>query len=192
VNRFQRRAARARELADRYPASAEALRFFARVSEFQDRNGTLEELHRLVKPMKPAEEWFQRVMAEMEAPPNPGTVHDNECPKCGSPPQLGVLRPQGDGSALFLACAICRHEWPFRRTNCPACGQEGQIAFYSTDAFPSVVTLTCDGCWCYLHLIDIGKDVQAVPEAEEIAAQPLDLWAVEQGYRKIAENLAGL
>jgi formate dehydrogenase accessory protein FdhE len=192
VNRFERRAERARTLAARYPASADALLFFAKVSEFQSRNGTLDELRALVLPVAPTEDWFGRVMAETELPAHPETVHSNECPACGAPPQLGVLRPQGDGSALYLACAVCRHEWPFRRTICAGCGEEGKLAFYSADAFPALVTLTCDGCKCYLHLIDVAKDIHSVPEADEIAAQPMDAWAIEQGYSKIVQNLVGL
>jgi formate dehydrogenase accessory protein FdhE len=192
VNRFERRAERARALATRYPASAEALLFFAKVSEFQRRKGTIDELRALVLPVAPPDDWFNRVMAEMEQPIQPDSVHDNECPHCGAPPQLGVLRPQGDGSALYLACAVCRHEWPFRRTICPGCGEEGKLAFYSADAFPALATLTCDSCKCYLHLIDIAKDIHAVPEADEVAAQPMDAWAMEQGYSKIVQNLVGL
>jgi len=191
VNRFERRAARARTLAERYPASADALNFFARVSEFQNRGGSLEELRKLVRPLKPAEEWFQRVMEEMDEP-GATSGAENECPKCGAPPQLGVLRPQGDGAALYLACASCRHEWPFRRSACPCCGAEGEIAFYTSEAYPNVSTLTCDACQTFLHLIDISKDVEAVPEADEIAALPLSAWATEQGYRKMTENLAGI
>lgn len=192
VNRFERRAARARVLAGRYPASADALQFFARVSEFQNRGGSLEELRKLVVPLKPAEPWFQRVMEEIEDPVAPDSVDANECPQCGAPPQLGVLRPQGDGAALFLACASCRHEWPYRRSACPSCGAEGELAFYTSEEYPAVSTLTCDACQTFLHLIDIAKDVQAVPEADEIAALPLSAWATEQGYRKITENLAGI
>ena len=47
----------------------------------------------------------------------------------------------------------------------------------------------CDTCQCYLKAVDLTRDGNAVPEVDEIAALPLDMWAMEHGYRKIAPNL---
>ena len=50
----------------------------------------------------------------------------------------------------------------------------------------------CDTCRRYLKSIDLTKDARPVPPVDELAAIPLDLWAREQGYRKIQPNLAGM
>jgi len=43
----------------------------------------------------------------------------------------------------------------------------------------------CGTCRQYIHFIDFGRDSTAVPEVDEMAALPLDVWARERGYRKI-------
>jgi formate dehydrogenase maturation protein FdhE len=37
--------------------------------------------------------------------------------------------------------------------------------------------------------VDLTRDGNAVPEVDEIAALPLDLWAIEKGYQKMTGNL---
>lgn len=203
LSRYLERAARARLLAERYPESREGLLFAAAIFEWQSKGEGLEKLRALVRRIgppvlrraPPSHEWFSRVMAEFEPPAIRGRApRDNECPLCGHPPQLGVLRPEGHGSALTLACSLCRHEWPYPRATCPGCGETDphKIAFGTTEAFPAIQTMTCDSCWSYLHLIDLGKDPLAVPEADELSAQPLDVWAIEQGYRKLTPNWIGI
>ncbi|HEV3316626.1 MAG TPA: formate dehydrogenase accessory protein FdhE, partial [Candidatus Angelobacter sp.] len=41
------------------------------------------------------------------------------CPFCNSKPQVGVLRPEGDGAKRSLICSLCSTEWNFRRVVCP-------------------------------------------------------------------------
>jgi formate dehydrogenase maturation protein FdhE len=43
-----------------------------------------------------------------------------------------------------------------------------------------------------LQLVDLSRDPAAIPDVDELAGLPLDLWAQERGYRKIHPNLAGL
>lgn len=204
MSRFQQRAQRAADLANRYPAAREGLKFFAGVSLFQASGGGMEELCALVLRIAPPalrdaarhpedSAWFQRVLREMH-PPVAQTASPRACGKCGSPPQLGVLRPHGDGAALSLACSLCRHEWAYSRTQCPHCGSGGEdvLQFAQAEDYPHIQTLTCEACQRYMHIIDIGKDPKAIPEADEISAQPLDVWAIEGGYVKIHPNLIGL
>lgn len=116
------------------------------------------------------------------------------CPHCGHPPQTGCLRPQGDGTALLLVCSLCLAEWPFPRLRCPACGQSDhhKISFYSSDAFAYLEVQVCDACNTYLHLVHLEKETQAIPDVDELAALPLDVWAREKGYHKLQPNLAGI
>jgi len=197
---------RALTLAGRYPAAAEALRFYARICDF---SGTADELRALVRKHGPSalaqaardvdvdaaierylngegygiETFFARVMLR-QAPPRDRTF----------PPQCGVLRPEGHGSALTLLCPITQTERPFARGRCFACGEERteQIAFYGSEEMPAVQMQVCESCGTYLHLIDVGVDAEASPEADEIGALALDAWAVEQGYRKVHPNLVGM
>jgi formate dehydrogenase maturation protein FdhE len=41
-------------------------------------------------------------------------------------------------------------------------------------------------------MVHLEKEAAAVPDVDELAALPLDVWAQEKGYRKIQPNLAGI
>ena len=116
------------------------------------------------------------------------------CPRCGSRPIVGVLRPEGDGAKKSLVCMLCAHEWCFRRIGCPACGEtsEPQIAIYSAPEIPHVRVDVCDTCRTYLKCVDFTKTGLADPIVDELATMPLDLWARENGYQKLQMNLAGI
>jgi FdhE protein len=194
VSRFAKRAGRARALAERLPPAREALLLYASISEVQAAGGSRDELAALFHPRTAPEEWFERVAAELSPPEAPEDRAENECPRCGNPPQLGVLRPQGNGAALTLGCAICAWEWSFPRGQCPACGASGEdaVAFLSAEELPAVRTQTCESCRTYLHLIDLGLDPAAVPEADEISAMVVDAYCLERGFSKLCPNLIGL
>lgn len=116
------------------------------------------------------------------------------CPVCGDAPQLGVLRPEGDGGKRSLVCATCATEWEFRRVLCPNCAEENHLKLprFSAEDFPHVRVEACDTCKRYLKSVDLTLNGLAVPLVDEIAAAPLDLWAAEHGYEKIELNLMGL
>lgn len=113
------------------------------------------------------------------------------CPLCISRPQLAVLRPEGDGAKRSLVCSFCLTEWSFRRVVCPACGEQDKdkLPRYSAEDFPHVRVEACDTCKMYLKSVDLTVNGLAVPIVDEIAAAPLDLWAGDHGYSKIALNL---
>jgi formate dehydrogenase accessory protein FdhE len=116
------------------------------------------------------------------------------CPLCGGKPIVGVLRSEGDGAKKSLICMLCAHEWTFRRIYCPACGEERepQMAFYSAPEIAHVRVDVCDTCHTYLKNIDLTKTGLAVPIVDELATIPLDLWAVEHGYKKLQINMLGI
>jgi FdhE protein len=116
------------------------------------------------------------------------------CPVCGGKPQLGVLRPEGDGGKRSLLCSWCATEWDFRRILCPHCSEEDptKLPRFSAEDFPPVRIEACETCKHYLKSVDLTVNGLAVPLVDEIAAAPLDLWAAEQGYEKIELNLMGL
>jgi len=116
------------------------------------------------------------------------------CPACGGTPQVGVLRPLGDGAKRSLVCALCATEWDYRRIVCPACGEEevGKLPVYVAEELAYVRVEACDTCHHYLKTIDLTKNGLAVPVVDELAAIPLSLWAAEKGYEKLHSNLLGL
>jgi len=116
------------------------------------------------------------------------------CPYCGSPPLVGVLRPEGDGAKRSLVCSFCRTEWDYLRIACPGCEEtrEEKLCVYSTPAFAGVRVEACDACLAYIKTIDLTLNGLAIPEVDELAAVPLTLWADEKGYRKVAWNVIGL
>jgi formate dehydrogenase accessory protein FdhE len=126
----------------------------------------------------------------------PTIVHGSPstCPVCGGKPIVGVLRSEGDGAKKSLICMLCAHEWTFRRIYCPACGEERepQMAFYSAPEIAHVRVDVCDTCHTYLKNIDLTKTGLAVPIVDELATIPLDLWAVEHGYKKLQINMLGI
>jgi FdhE protein len=125
---------------------------------------------------------------------NPLIGTPSTCPVCGSKPQVGALRPEGDGAKRSLICGLCQAEWDYRRIVCPACGEEdvSKLAIYTAKEFNHVRVEACDGCRSYLKTVDLTKDGHAVPVVDELAAIPLDLWAAEHSYQKLRTNLLGL
>jgi formate dehydrogenase accessory protein FdhE len=140
---------------------------------------------------------FLQPYAEYLAAHREPTIVDgtpSTCPVCGGKPIVGVLRSEGDGAKKSLICMLCAHEWTFRRIYCPACGEERepQMAFYSAPEIAHVRVDVCDTCHTYLKNIDLTKTGLAIPIVDELATIPLDLWAVEHGYRKLQINMLGI
>jgi len=116
------------------------------------------------------------------------------CPLCNGKPQMGVLRPEGEGAKRSLACSFCLVEWEFRRILCAVCGEENyqKLPHFSAQEFPHVRVESCDTCQSYLKTVDLSANGLAVPIVDEIASASLDLWAAQHGYHKIELNLMGL
>jgi FdhE protein len=127
-----------------------------------------------------------------ESKVNTGTVQSN-CPFCFEKPIVAVLRPEGDGGRRRLLCGLCFTEWEFRRLLCPGCGEEDKekLPVYTAAAFSHIRVEACDTCRHYITAVDLTRDGMAVPEVDEMAALPLDLWAMEHNYEKLAPNLFG-
>ena len=116
------------------------------------------------------------------------------CPLCGGKPQVGALRPEGDGGKRSLICSLCATEWNYRRIVCPACGEEDvhKLAVYTAKEFGHVRVEACDACHSYIKTVDLTKDGHAVPVVDELATIPLNLWATEHGYLKLQNNFLGI
>jgi FdhE protein len=138
--------------------------------------------------LQPYAEVLAARMSQCQPEATPST-----CPLCGSPPLLGVLRPEGDGAKRFLACSFCLREWEFRRILCPACGEEAEekLPVYLAEQFAHIRVESCETCRRYLRTIDLTRDGHAVPLVDDLSAIPLSLWAHEHGYLRLYPNLLG-
>jgi FdhE protein len=116
------------------------------------------------------------------------------CPFCNSKPQVGVLRPEGDGAKRSLICSLCSTEWNFRRVVCPSCGEENKdlLPVFIASEFDYVRVEACDTCRTYIKSIDLSKNGHAVPVVDELASVSLNLWAQENKYSKLSPNLFGV
>jgi len=116
------------------------------------------------------------------------------CPVCGSEPVCSVLRDQDHGARRSLVCSLCMNEWSFLRVRCVACGEErfDSLPIFTPQEMPHVRVDACETCHHYIKTIDMTKDGLAVPVVDEIAAAPLDLWAADKGYKKLALTPAGI
>ena len=104
-----------------------------------------------------------------------------------------LLRLEGDGMAFTLSCSLCFGEWLYPREGCPSCGDTGdaRLVHYHAPELEHLEVRACDRCHVYLNVIRLADAPDAVPDADEIAALPLDVWAQERGYRKLVRNLIG-
>lgn len=142
------------------------------------------------------------------------------CPVCGGPPQLSYFAPAGEDLATGprrLLCARCSSSWGHARMTCPGCGEDSssRLPIFSEEGtasgergsvvrglpapsrdhpratFPHLRIAACTSCHRYLIDVDLALDPAAVPEVDELAALPLDLYARERRFTKIIPNLMG-
>jgi FdhE protein len=147
---------------------------------------------------------------------DPAPRGGRRCPSCGGPPQLsfrGDAQDQLVSGRRQLVCARCATSWNWSSSACASCGESGGArrtiyaerregtvvgrAAATVEAqaggpmFPHLRIEACDTCKRYLIDVDLGNDARAVPEVDELAALPLDLYAAERGLSKITPNLMG-
>lgn len=177
---WQRRIHRAQELARRFPLSAELMYFYRDIARFQSAHTATDDaaLRAFLRrdPEAPLAAFLRRVL-DSPAP------HHGPCV-----PLAAIRRAEG----RFLLCAGCFTEIPAPPPGtCPSCAR-APLRIHTGAEFPHIRVEACDHCRAYLKSIDLALDPAAVPEIDELAAVPLDLWAVRHGYRKPAPNLFGL
>lgn len=154
--------------------------------------------------LAPAERYLARASCApvLEALPGilppPATVLLTACPDCGAPPQLAVFTEGGEALVTgqrMLICSRCARAWSFPRMVCAGCGEDAaaRLPIYADhEEFPHLRIDGCESCGRYLVTVDLARDGRAVPETDELAASPLDLYARERGLRKLTPNLMGI
>lgn len=147
--------------------------------------------------------------------PQPAGEQAVLCPRCGGLPQLSCLAASGEelvSGPRSLLCSRCATSWSCSRSVCPACGESGeeQLRVYAEQlegpvsgsgngngngdrpvVFPHLRVAGCSACSRYLIEVDMARDERAVPEVDELAALPLDLYAADEGLTKVTPNLMG-
>jgi len=114
-----------------------------------------------------------------------GLWEKGECPICGFPPDMGVLR--GEGGKLYLHCAICGHEWRFKRMACAFCGNDLQkeLNYLEIEGDEIHRIHLCNLCRRYLKVIDSRSLPENAPlflDLEELTTLHLDVTADQKGY----------
>lgn len=160
------------------------------------------------EPLGPVEQYVAR--ATLRGFDDPSYLRGSgPCPDCGGPPQFSFRTAVEDplvSGRRMLQCGWCAAQWSFSATLCPSCGEVAQRTVYTegrsdgprvgrrpsgTALLPHLRVEACEGCRRYVIDVDLGVDPRAVPEVDELAALPLDLYAAEQGMTKIIPNLMG-
>jgi FdhE protein len=171
-------------------------------------------------PLPPVERYLARaalrgpleaVEAGVACAADPAARDERHCPTCGGPPQLSYRAGADDAlvsGRRYLQCARCGQSWAYASGSCAACGETagarrtvftehrdrpviGRGNGESSLLLPHLRVEACQTCHHYLIDVDLGLDARAVPEVDELAALPLDLFATERGLTKIAPNLMG-
>ena len=106
------------------------------------------------------------------------------CPVCGSRAGMGELT--GDEGRRHLSCCTCFFKWPYKRLQCPYCGNEDTetLSYFTVDEGPTRVDV-CRKCSRYLKTRDSRKGHADVPlEVEDLATIHLDLVAGREGFER--------
>ena len=101
-----------------------------------------------------------------------------ECPQCGAPAELGIMRDEGQakGSPRVLWCKECETRWAFPRIKCARCGNEHQdeLAYFFAEGDMGHRIYGCKECKGALKVIceaDLGRAVDDLrAEAESMDA----------------------
>jgi FdhE protein len=113
------------------------------------------------------------------------------CPVCSGQPVVATLRERGHGARRALICGLCLTEFTSLRVRCPVCDESrfDALPVYRAEHLAGVRVDACDTCRTYIKTIDLTENGSAIPVVDDLATVSLDLWAQQQGYRKIRPNL---
>jgi FdhE protein len=108
----------------------------------------------------------------------------NTCPVCGS--RAGMSELSGEEGKRFLSCSACQCRWPYRRLQCPFCGndQAEQLSYFTAGDGPVRVD-TCKACSRYIKTRDSRMGHGDVPlDIDDVLTIHLDLLASREGFER--------
>ncbi len=110
------------------------------------------------------------------------------CPVCARPADLSLIREEEGKRSLF--CLQCDCDWPYKRMQCPSCGEEDQqkLSYFTlgdTDDKDTRYRVNiCRQCKSYIKNIDTRKGLTEInPEIENMVTLHLDLQAKKEGFQ---------
>jgi formate dehydrogenase accessory protein FdhE len=147
---------------------------------------TAEDLHFLLV------NWLKPLFAALrERAGNGLKVRDltlSRCPVCGNHPDMAMLNDIEEGKR-YLHCALCEHEWPYKRISCTICGNEDQetLGFFTIDGNERHRIDYCDACMGYIKTLRLIKTED--PEnfdltVETVITAHLDSTMLAKGYSR--------
>jgi FdhE protein len=131
-------------------------------------------------PLKSA---LERVAADI-APEECAGWQEGYCPVCGS--RAGMAELVGEEGRRQLCCSACTFRWPFKRMQCPFCGNEDKdkLAYFVAGDGPTRVD-SCKACSRYIKTRDSRKGNADVPlDVEDLMTMHLDLLAAREGLER--------
>ena len=60
------------------------------------------------------------------------------------------------------------------------------------ELFPAISLDACESCRQYVKSIDLDLERGAIPEVDDLASLPMDLWAIQEGYGRIEPGWSGI
>jgi FdhE protein len=114
------------------------------------------------------------------------------CPVCGSPPQISLLKDEGQ---RFCLCSFCGFEWPSERLKCPFCENtdHNKLHYFYAEGQEARRVDLCDNCHQYIKTVDARKlDYEPDLAIEDIVTIHLDILASEKGYKRPVPGLWGM
>jgi len=153
--------------------------------------------------------WARVASATAQLYPNkifPQIADATVCPCCGSKPVASINTVGADvGTSRYLHCSLCQTKWHMTRIKCTHCESTKGVAYQSlvessaqaarnvepaTTANEAAVSVeTCDECHHYLKIVNMAKDYQVEPVADDLATVTLDLLISDAGYTRSGINL---
>jgi FdhE protein len=118
------------------------------------------------------------------APEDLSGWQEGYCPVCGS--RAGMAELSGEEGKRHLCCSACSFIWPFKRLQCPFCGNEDaeKLAYFVAGDGPTRVD-SCKACSRYIKTRDSRKGDADVPlDVEDLLTMHLDLLAAREGLER--------
>jgi len=131
-------------------------------------------------PLKAALELF----AEVVSTDGLESWTEGFCPVCGS--RAGMAELAGEEGKRYLCCSACNFRWPFKRLQCPYCGNEEteKLSYFIAGDGTTRVD-TCKACSRYIKTRDSRKGNANVPlDVEDLLTIHLDLLAAKEGFER--------
>lgn len=123
------------------------------------------------------------------------------CPMCGSLPAMACLSPKenhdleslvGGGGRKYLHCALCGHDWRYRRDACPACNNDDQhtreVLYDENNRRERIEA--CEQCGTYLVSIDL-REYDPLPHLSvaPMSFVHLDIIARQREYSPLTPSI---